>query len=131
MPTFGADLVIVFGLAFVLLVAGNSFWRLDGGNCGAVFSSSSNSERFRLLGRARLGVEGGDDASAESGDEGPANDATGFRRPREPYVRCTLEVHMVWEGRKQRANSTDSYWQLMPRRHRVTPNQRVASICLC
>ena len=60
-----------------------------------MFSSNSKSEKLRLLGRARLGVGGGDEASAEGGDEGPANDAAAFRRPREPYVRCTLEVPMV------------------------------------
>jgi hypothetical protein len=86
------------------------FIRFEGGNRGATFSDS-NSDMLRLLGRVDGGVGGGDDASADGGEDGVANDVV--RRFREPYVRCTLEVLMMDGGKGywiRSASPTMMFW---------------------
>lgn len=85
-----------FGLLVLARECGRVLARFEGGNKGAAFSSDINSDILRLLGRVGRGVAGGDDASADGGEDGVVNDVV--RRFREPYVRCTLEVLMMDRG---------------------------------
>ena len=76
------------GLGFAEITAGGDFAvdlnRFQGERRGEKFSVDEIWEIVRLVGRIGSGVSGGEEASADSGEEGGANADLVFLRLREP-----------------------------------------------